>query len=191
MFIEPYHTHKKIGWMEVICGGMFSGKSEELIRRLKRVQIAGRKVEIFKPEIDTRYDPLHIVTHDDSRIRCTPVSNPVNILLLTADVDVVGIDEAQFFDGSVAEVLERMVQNGTRVIVAGLDMDFTGKPFGPMPSLLARAEYITKLHAICAQCGDIASYSYRKSKLSEQLLLGERDHYEPRCRNCFYNKVDF
>ena len=186
MFIEPYLTGKKKGWMEVICGCMFSGKTEELIRRLKRVQIAGQKAEIFKPAIDTRYDAVDIVSHDASRIRSTPVDNYYNILLLASDVDVVGIDEAQFFDEGIVEVLELLMLRGIRVIVAGLDMDYTGKPFGPLPSLLARAEYITKLHAICVKCGDIANYSYRIAKIDDQVLLGEKDVYEPRCRNCFY-----
>lgn len=165
---------------------MFSGKSEELIRRLRRVQIAGRSVEIFKPAIDTRYDVEHIVSHNESRIRCTPVESAGNILILASGVDVVGIDEAQFFDEGIAEVTEMLMLAGTRVIVAGLDMDFSGKPFGAIPSLLARAEYITKLHAICVKCGDLANYSYRKTKTAELVLLGEKEAYEPRCRNCFY-----
>ncbi len=187
MFIEPYRTGKKKGWMEVICGCMFSGKTEELIRRLKRVQIAGLKAEIFKPATDVRYDPMDIVSHDEKRIRSTPVDNYYNILLLASEVDVVGIDEAQFFDEGIVEVLELLMLRGIRVIVAGLDMDYTGKPFGPVPALLARAEYITKLHAICVKCGDIANYSYRIPKIDDQVLLGEKDVYEPRCRSCFYN----
>jgi len=186
MFIEPFLTGKKRGWMEVICGCMFSGKTEELIRRLKRVQIAGQKAEIFKPTIDQRYDPLDIVSHDASRIRSTPVDNYYNILLLASEVDVVGIDEAQFFDEGIVEVAELLMLRGIRVIVAGLDMDYMGKPFGPVPALLARAEYITKLHAICVKCGDIASYSYRIPKIDDKVLLGEKDVYEPRCRSCFY-----
>jgi thymidine kinase len=186
MFIEPYHSGRKSGWMEVIAGCMFSGKSEELIRRLKRAQIAGKKAEIFKPAIDKRYDPVHIVSHDASKIPCTPVENHNNILLFASGVDVVGIDEAQFFDESLAEALEKLMLQGIRVIVAGLDMDYTGKPFGPIPGLLARAEYITKLHAICVKCGDIANYSYRKTKIDDLVLLGEKDVYEPRCRSCFY-----
>ena len=174
--------------MEVISGCMFSGKTEELIRRLKRVQIAGQKVEIFKPRLDVRYDASDIVSHDASRIRSTPVDNPYNILLMTSDVSVVGIDEAQFFDQGITEVAEELTLRGMRVIIAGLDMDYLGKPFGPMPGLLARAEYITKLHAICVQCGNIANYSYRKPKIDDQILLGEKDVYEPRCRSCFYGK---
>lgn len=185
MFIEPFNGRKK-GWIEVISGCMFSGKTEELIRRLKRVQIAGRKAEIFKPAIDVRYDANDIVSHDSSRIRSTPVDNPYNILLMVSDVDVVGIDEAQFFDPGIVEVIEKLALKGIRVIVAGLDMDYLGKPFEPMPALLARAEYITKLHAICQQCGEIANYSYRIPKIDDQVLLGEKNIYEPRCRSCFY-----
>lgn len=188
MFIEPY-TGKKKGWIEVIAGSMFSGKTEELIRRLKRVQIAGLKVEIFKPAVDTRYHPEDIVSHDASRVMSTPVENPYNILLLASDVDVVGIDEAQFFDSGIVEVAEDLALKGIRVIVAGLDMDYMGKPFGPMPALLSRAEYITKLHAICVRCGDLANYSYRIPKIDDQLLLGEKNIYEPRCRRCFYEKT--
>jgi len=186
MFIEPYHSGKRKGWIEVICGCMFSGKTEELIRRLKRVQIAGQKAEIFKPAIDRRYDPSEIISHDHSRIRSTPLENSHKILLLAAGVDVVGIDEAQFFDDDIVEVAETLALHGVRVIIAGLDMDFQGKPFGPVPALLSRAEYITKLHAICMKCGDTANYSYRKPKIDDQILLGEKDVYEPRCRHCFY-----
>jgi len=186
MFIEPYHSGKRKGWMEVICGCMFSGKTEELIRRLKRAQIAGQKTEIFKPRIDTRYDQVDIVSHDASRIRSTPVDNCFNIMLMVSGVDVVGIDETQFFDEGIVEVAEELVLQGLRVIIAGLDMDYLGKPFGPVPGLLARAEYITKLHAICVKCGDIANYSYRKPKIDDQVLLGDKDVYEPRCRHCFY-----
>lgn len=187
MFIEPFRSGRKKGWIEVICGCMFSGKTEELMRRLRRVQIAGQKTEIFKPVLDSRYDPLEIVSHDANKIRSTPVENHYNILLLTSDVDVVGIDEAQFFDNEIVEVVEELALRGMRVIIAGLDMDFKGKPFGPMPALLAMAEYITKLHAICVKCGDNANYSYRKPKIDDQVLLGEKDVYEPRCRQCFYN----
>ncbi len=186
MFIEPY-TGKKKGWIEVIAGSMFSGKTEELIRRLKRVQIAGLSVEIFKPAVDTRYHPEDIVSHDESRVRSTPVENPYNILLMASNVDVVGIDEAQFFDPGIVEVAEDLARRGVRVIVAGLDMDYLGKPFGPMPALLSRAEYVTKLHAICVRCGDLANYSYRLTEDEQQVLLGEKNSYEPRCRNCFYD----
>ena len=171
----------------MICGSMFSGKTEELIRRMKRAQIANQTVEIFKPSIYVRYDENDIVSHDASRIRSSPVDNSQNILLLGSGVDVIGIDEAQFFDPELPNVAEQLAAGGSRVIVAGLDMDFQGKPFGPMPALLARAEYITKLHAICVHCGDIANYSYRKTSADEKILLGEKDIYEPRCRHCFYN----
>jgi thymidine kinase len=188
MFIEPYSGNRKKGWIEVIAGSMFSGKTEELIRRLKRVEIAGLKAEIFKPAVDTRYHPEDIVSHDSSRVRSTPVDSPFNILLLASGVDVVGIDEAQFFDPAIVEVAEKLALSGVRVIVAGLDMDYMGNPFGPMPALLSRAEYITKLHAICVRCGDLANYSYRIPKIDDQVLLGEKDIYEPRCRHCFYQE---
>jgi thymidine kinase len=187
MFIEPNLKGERRGWIEVICGSMFSGKTEELIRRLKRVRIANLKVEIFKPAIDTRYDQLNIVSHDENAIISTPVDNSQTILLLAGDADVVGIDEAQFFDDQLPEVCDQLALSGIRVIVAGLDMDYLGKPFGPMPFLLAKADYITKLHAICVKCGNIANYSYRKSEKPGQLLLGEKDAYEPRCRYCYHN----
>ncbi len=186
MFIEPYRIGKK-GWIEVVCGCMFSGKTEELIRRLKRAQIANQKVEIFKSHVDTRYDTDAIVSHDSSRITSTAVNNAYNILLLGSDADVIGIDEAQFFDNDIVEVVEELARQGKRIIAAGLDMDYMGKPFGPIPALLSRAEYITKLHAICVKCGDIANYSYRKPKIDDKILLGEKDVYEPRCRSCFYH----
>jgi thymidine kinase len=184
MFIEPSLTGGRRGWIEVICGSMFSGKTEELIRRLKRVKIANLKAEIFKPAMDTRYDEAKIVSHDTNFIMSTPVDSSQNILLLAQNVDVVGIDEAQFFDVEIANVCEQLALKGIRVIVAGLDMDYTGKPFGQMPNLLAIADYITKLHAICARCGNIANISYRKLKTDGQILLGEKDIYEPRCRHC-------
>ncbi len=184
MFIEPSLSGERRGWIEVICGSMFSGKTEELIRRLKRVKIANLKAEIFKPAIDTRYDEEKIVSHDTNFIHSTPVNSSQNILLLAQDVDVVGIDEAQFFDAEIANVCEQLALRGIRVIVAGLDMDYTGKPFGQMPNLLAVADYITKLHAICVKCGNIANISYRKSSAEGQILLGEKDVYEPRCRIC-------
>jgi len=185
MFIEPHLKGDRRGWIEVICGSMFSGKTEELIRRLKRARIANLKVEIFKPAVDTRYDARNIVSHDDTQILSTPVVSSLNILLLSEGVDVVGIDEAQFFDQNIVEVCEKLAQKGIRVIVAGLDMDFRGKPFGPMPELLAIADYITKVHAICMQCGNIASFSYRKIANESQVLLGQKNEYEPRCRICF------
>ena len=185
MFIEPHLKGERLGWIEVICGSMFSGKTEELIRRLKRARIANLKVEIFKPAIDTRYDEQNVVSHDEKFIVSTPVNNSLNILLLSEGVDVVGIDEAQFFDSGLVEVCEQIAIRGTRVIVAGLDMDFRGKPFGPMPDLLAIADYITKVHAICMQCGNIASRSYRKVPNNAQVMLGEKEEYEARCRTCF------
>ncbi len=185
MFIEPNLSGERTGWIEVICGSMFSGKTEELIRRLKRVKIANLKVEIFKPSIDTRYDEVQVVSHDANAILSTPIDNPQTILLLATDVDVVGIDEAQFFAGDIVNVCQTLANRGVRVIVAGLDMDYKGNPFGAMPNLLAVADYITKLHAICVQCGNIASISYRKTAQDGQFLLGEKDTYEPRCRRCY------
>jgi thymidine kinase len=186
MYIEPNISGERRGFIEVICGSMFSGKTEELIRRLKRVRIANLKLEIFKPRIDTRYDPMNIVSHDENIIVSTPVENSQAILFYASDVDVVGIDEAQFFDDQLPDVCDQLALKGIRVIVAGLDMDYTGKPFGQMPFLLAKADYITKLHAICARCGHIANYSYRKEVNDMQILLGEGNVYEPRCRKCFY-----
>jgi thymidine kinase len=167
---------------------MFSGKTEELIRRLKRVRIANQRVEIFKPKIDVRFNELQIVSHDENAIPSTPIDNSQTILLLAGEVDVVGIDEAQFFDDQLPDVCDQLALKGIRVIIAGLDMDYTGKPFGQMPFLLAKADFITKLHAICVQCGHIANYSYRKTPGGSQVLLGEKDLYEPRCRSCYYNK---
>lgn len=186
MFIEPNLSGERRGWIEVICGSMFSGKTEELIRRLKRAKIANLKVEIFKPGIDVRYDETKVVSHDANAIQSTPVDNSQKILLLSQDVDVVGIDEAQFFDNEITNVCETLATKGIRVIVAGLDMDYLGKPFGQMPNLLAIADYITKLHAICVQCGNIANISYRKIEKEGQVLLGEKDVYEPRCRVCYH-----
>jgi thymidine kinase len=184
MFIEPNFKGERRGWIEVICGSMFSGKTEELIRRLKRVEIANLKAEIFKPAVDVRYDEVRIVSHDENKIQSAPVSNSQTILMLAQDVDVVGIDEAQFFDDQIITVCEKLALKGIRVIVAGLDMDYRGKPFGQMPNLLAVADYITKLHAICMKCGNIANVSYRKVAGGGQVLLGEKDIYEPRCREC-------
>ena len=188
MFIEPYIYGERRGCIEVICGSMFSGKTEELIRRLKRVKIANLKAEIFKPKLDVRYDVQQIVSHDENSIKSTPIDNSQNILLLASDVNVVGIDEAQFFDDHLPDVCDQLALKGIRVIVAGLDMDYQGKPFGQMPNLLAKADFITKLHAICMQCGNIASYSYRKSQSNSQVLIGEKDFYEPRCRQCYYTQ---
>jgi thymidine kinase len=175
----------KRGSIEVITGSMFSGKTEELIRRLRRAQFAGLQVEIFKPSTDKRFSESKIVSHDEKSIVSTPVENPSSILLLAGDVRVVGIDEAQFFDDTIVDVCSRLADNGIRVVVAGLDMDFKGNPFGPMPALLAIAEYITKLHAICMRCGNLAQYSFRKSEEEQVVLLGEKDKYEPLCRECF------
>ena len=185
MFIEPNLSGDKRGWIEVICGSMFSGKTEELIRRLKRVKIANLKVEIFKPAIDIRYDENNVISHDANTIKSTPIDNSQTILLLAQGADVVGIDEAQFFDDEIMNVCQTLALRGIRVIVAGLDMDYKGKPFGQMPSLLAIADYITKLHAICVQCGNIANVSYRKTAQGGQVLLGEKDSYEPRCWKCY------
>ena len=185
MFIEPSVYGTKRGWIEVICGAMFSGKTEELIRRLKRARIANLKTEIFKPAMDNRYHELNVVSHDANFIISQPVTNAKTILLMAQDINVVGIDEAQFFDDEICNVCEKLALNGTRVIVAGLDMDYTKKPFGCMPQLLAIADYITKLHAICVHCGNIANFSYRKTKQTGQVVLGETDVYEPRCRVCF------
>ena len=188
-FLEnPVRDTGKRGSIEVITGSMFSGKTEELIRRLRRAQFAGLRVEIFKPSLDNRYSETRVVSHDDKSIVSTPVDNPSSILLLAGDVDVVGIDEAQFFDSSITEVCTSLADSGVRVLVAGLDMDFMGKPFGPMPSLLAVAEYVTKVHAICMRCGNLAQYSFRKSEEEQVVLLGEKNLYEPLCRKC-YNKA--
>lgn len=185
MFLENTTSERKRGWIEVICGSMFSGKTEELIRRLKRAQFAKQKVEIFKPQIDTRYDDIKVVSHQGTEIMSTPVPSSTNILLMANDVDVVGIDEAQFFDDSLPFVCGQLADRGIRVIAAGLDLDYTGKPFGPMPGLMATAEYVTKVHAICMQCGELAYVSHRKSENSNLVLLGETDSYEPLCRACF------
>jgi thymidine kinase len=175
----------KRGSIEIITGSMFSGKTEELIRRLRRAQFAGLKVEIFKPALDNRYSESSVVSHDQKSIISTPVDNASAILLYAGDVDVVGIDEAQFFDNSIIEVCNKLADSGVRVLVAGLDMDFMGNPFGPIPALLSIAEYITKVHAICMRCGSLAQYSYRKSEESQVVVLGEKDKYEPLCRSCF------
>ncbi len=188
MFLEHHrHPSNKKGSIEVICGSMFSGKTEELIRRLKRAQFAKQKVEIFKPKIDTRYHEMDVVSHDSNAIMSTPVPASSNILLLANDVDVVAIDEAQFFDMELVGVCNQLANSGVRVIVAGLDMDFEGKPFGPMPQLMATAEHVTKVHAICMDCGALATFSYRKSANKSLVMLGETESYEPLCREC-YNK---
>ncbi len=186
MFVENLQTAtKKKGWIEVICGSMFSGKTEELIRRLKRAKYARQRVEIFKPAIDVRYAEESVVSHDSNSILSTPVQGSQHILLLTGDVEVVGIDEAQFFDDGIVEVCNSLADRGTRVIVAGLDMDFLGKPFGPMPALMCCAEYVTKVHAVCVRCGNLANFSHRLAESQQLVLLGETNHYEPLCRDCF------
>ncbi|OON66818.1 thymidine kinase [Hymenobacter sp. CRA2] len=189
MFIEPrVGTSRELprrGWIEVVVGSMFSGKTEELIRRLNRAKIARQRVEIFKPALDTRYHAEDVVSHNANSIRSTPIAFPQEMLLPASSCDVVGIDEAQFFDNSLVEVCNQLADHGVRVIVAGLDMDYLGQPFGPMPQLMAVAEYVTKVHAVCVRCGDIATYSFRKAASAEQVLLGETDSYEARCRHCF------
>jgi thymidine kinase len=186
MFLEPHFKGQRSGWIEVICGSMFSGKTEELIRRLKRAKIANQRVEIFKPKVDTRYDDVKVVSHDANFILSTPVASSTLLLELTDGVNVVGVDEAQFFDEQLPDVCQKLALRGIRVIVAGLDMDFRGKPFGPMPNLLAVAEYITKVHAICQHCGNLATHSYRLSQEDNTVVLGEKETYEPRCRTCYH-----
>jgi thymidine kinase len=190
MFLENTVNHKEqFGWIEVICGSMFSGKTEELIRRLKRAQFAKQKVEIFKPAIDVRYDEDKVVSHDANEIRSTPVPAAANIPILADGCDVVGIDEAQFFDDEIVRVCNDLANKGVRVIVAGLDMDFKGNPFGPMPNLMATAEYVTKVHAVCTRTGNLAQYSYRKAKSDELVLLGEVEQYEPLSRAAYYKSM--
>lgn len=189
MFVEPgVGNHKfseRKGQIEVICGSMFSGKTEELIRRLHRARIARQKVEIFKPAIDKRYHELDVVSHNDNSIRSTPVNFAEDILLLSGDCDVVGIDEVQFFDDQILVVAQKLANQGKRVILAGLDMDFEGQPFEPMPRLMAIAEYVDKVHAICMKCGDLAAFSFRLSDSKQKVVLGEKESYEARCRKCF------
>ncbi len=178
------------GWIEVICGSMFSGKTEELIRRLNRARIAKQKVEIFKPAIDVRYDEQNVVSHNENAISSTPVETASQILLFVNDAKVVGIDEAQFFDDELINVCNELASRGIRVIVAGLDMDFLGKPFGPIPQLLAIAEYVTKVHAICMQCGNLAHFSHRTIHNEKLVVLGEKESYEPLCRTCYLQKTE-
>jgi thymidine kinase len=190
MFIEPSLNSRRQseqkGQIEVICGSMFSGKTEELIRRLTRAKLAKQKVEIFKPSIDKRYHESHVVSHNENSIRSTPVDFAGDILLLSGDCDVVGIDETQFFDEEIVRIVQLLANRGKRVILAGLDMDFEGKPFEPMPRLMAIAEYVTKVHAICMKCGDLAAFSYRLTAAKEKVVLGEKEGYEARCRKCFW-----
>ncbi|MFK8297049.1 thymidine kinase [Capnocytophaga cynodegmi] len=190
MFLENTTNHsEKFGWIEVICGSMFSGKTEELIRRLRRAQFAKQKVEIFKPAFDTRYDEGKVVSHNSNEIQSTPVLAATNILLLADGCDVVGIDEAQFFDDEIVNVCNDLANRGMRVIVAGLDMDYKGKPFGPMPALMATAEYVTKVHAVCTRTGNLAHFSYRKSNDESLYILGEQDSYEPLSRAAFFKAM--
>lgn len=190
MFLENTVNHEEqFGWIEVICGSMFSGKTEELIRRLKRAQFARQKVEIFKPIVDTRYHEEKVISHDENEIRSTPVPAAANIRLLADDCQVVGIDEAQFFDDEIITVCNDLANRGVRVVVAGLDMDFRGNPFGPMPALMATAEYVTKVHAICPRTGNLAHYSFRKSQNDRLVMLGETDEYEPLSRAAFHKAM--
>ena len=190
MFLEnTVNAKEQFGWIEVICGSMFSGKTEELIRRLKRAQFAKQRVEIFKPDIDVRYGGNRVVSHDANEILSTPVPSASNIPLLADGCDVVGIDEAQFFDDEIVSVCNALANKGVRVIVAGLDMDFKGNPFGPMPSLMATAEYVTKVHAVCTRTGNLAQFSFRKGNNDDLVLLGEVNEYEPLCRAAFYKAM--
>ncbi len=190
MFLENTVNHtEQFGWIEVICGSMFSGKTEELIRRLKRAQFAKQKVEIFKPAIDTRYDDEKVVSHDSNEIRSTPVPSSEHIRILADDIKVVGIDEAQFFDGGIVQVCNDLANRGIRVIVAGLDMDFKGNPFGPMPALMATAEYVTKVHAVCVKTGNLAHFSHRTIANDDLVVLGETQEYQPLSRSAYYKAI--
>lgn len=185
MFLEPSFRGQRSGWIEVICGSMFSGKTEELIRRIKRAKIANQKIQIFKPVTDNRYHETNVVSHDENSIVSVAINTSSEILNNVSDVNVVGIDEAQFFDEKLPEVCQKLAVRGIRVIIAGLDMDYKGKPFGPIPYLLSIAEYITKVHAICPHCGNLATHSYRLSSENDTVVLGSKDKYEPRCRICY------
>ncbi len=185
MFLEPHFKGQRSGWIEVICGSMFSGKTEELIRRLKRAKLADQEVRVFKSQTDVRYSEERVVSHDENYMMSSAVDHSRSILAIEDTVQVVGIDEAQFFDLGLTDVCQNLALRGVRVIVAGLDMDYLGKPFGPMPYLLAVSEYITKVHAICSHCGNLATHSYRLSPGDHQILLGEKEHYEARCRVCY------
>ena len=190
MFLENTVNHtEQFGWIEVICGSMFSGKTEELIRRLKRAKYANLKVEIFKPNIDVRYEDDMVVSHDENEIMCTPVPAAANIPILADGCDVIGIDEAQFFDDEIVAVCNDLANRGIRVIVAGLDMDFKGNPFGPMPALMATAEYVTKVHAVCTKTGNLANYSFRKTINEDIVFLGETQEYEPLSRAAYYKAI--
>lgn len=185
MFLEPYFKGQRSGWIEVICGSMFSGKTEELIRRLKRAEIAEQSIVVIKPSLDTRYDDAKVVSHDDRKLHSVPLKRSQDIFKHTEGVEVIGIDEAQFFDDELPEVCNQLALEGKRVIVAGLDLDYKGVPFGSIPHLMAIAEYVTKVHAICLHCGNLATHSYRIHTSESQVLLGEQDSYEARCRKCF------
>lgn len=190
MFLENTVNHKEqFGWIEVICGSMFSGKTEELIRRLRRAQFAKQKVEIFKPMVDNRYHEEMVVSHDANEIRSTPVPAAANIRILADTCDVIGIDEAQFFDDEIVTVCNDLANKGVRIIIAGLDMDFKGNPFGPMPALMATAEYVTKVHAVCTRTGNLANYSFRKAGNDDLVLLGEIGEYEPLSRAAYYKAM--
>lgn len=191
MFLENTINHtNQSGWIEVICGSMFSGKTEELIRRIKRAEFAKQKVELFKPSIDVRYEEDEVVSHNQNKLEATPVESSYNIILLANDCEVVGIDEAQFFDEGIVEVANQLANQGKRVIIAGLDMDFKGRPFGPMPHLMATAEYVTKVHAICVKTGNLAHYSHRKIKSNKLVELGEKEEYEPLSRKAFWKELN-
>ena len=185
MFLEPHFRGQRSGWIEVICGSMFSGKTEELIRRLKRAKIANQRVEIFKPKVDTRYNEERVVSHDANSIQSVPISHSSEIIKLSEGYSVVGIDEAQFFDSDLPELCQKLALRGIRVIIAGLDMDYMARPFKPMNDLMAVAEFVTKTHAICMKCGSIASYTFRFNDSDKQVFLGEKDYYEARCRRCY------
>jgi len=190
MFLEnPAYNNEQFGWIEVICGSMFSGKTEELIRRIKRAKIANQKIKIFKPKVDSRSKNF-IESHDDSRLESIEVDNSTEILNQFKGCDVVAIDEAQFFDEEIIDVCNKMANDGVRVVIAGLDMDYLGNPFGPMPNLMAVAEYVTKVHAICKQSGNLANYSYRKNRKKDIVVIGEKDKYEPLSRAMFYKKMN-
>lgn len=185
MFQEPIFTSPRRGWIEVICGSMFSGKTEELIRRIKRAKIAGQTYRIYKPSIDHRYDRFRVVSHDAQTLEATMISRSSELLDVPANIDVLGIDEAQFFDPAIVDIVSQLAARGHRIILAGLDMDFRAQPFGAMPALLASAEYVSKLHAICVHCGNPASYTYRIHEDQQTILIGAKESYEARCRSCF------
>ena len=186
MFLEPHFKGQRSGWIEVICGPMFSGKTEELLRRLRRARIANQRVEIFKPQVDTRYHHTEVVSHDQNSVNARPVARAQDMLRLANGAPVIAVDEAQFFDAALPDVLQTLALQGKRIIVAGLDMDFKGQPFGPMPAILAVAEYVTKVHAICQHCGNLATHSYRLINTADTVVLGEQDVYEARCRTCYH-----